>query len=77
MTLTGATITVAVLSTLAALLVLGLMAAELGARPELEKGFDQGGAGDGRHRGGGATRITHGETEGLTQGATGEGGRLS
>ena len=76
MTLTAATITVAVLSSLAALLVLGLMAAELGAKPQLENGYGQGSAGDGRHGAGGATRIFHGETEGLTQRSTGEEGGL-
>ncbi len=38
MTLIGATITVAVLSTLTALLVIGLMAAELGAAEKLDDG---------------------------------------
>ncbi len=38
MTLVGATITVAVLSTLTAVLVLGLMAAELGAAEESNDG---------------------------------------
>ncbi len=49
MTLIGATITVAVLSTLTALLVLGLMAAEMGAEPRLDDGYGQQQARDGRH----------------------------
>ena len=48
MTLLGATITVAVLTTLTALLVLGLMAAELAAEPWRDDGLDQRHAGKGR-----------------------------